>query len=117
MKHVVLCYAREEKSEMNELRSHFQNQKITVWTDENISRSSEDWQAEFEGAIDSSFAVVVLMSPSAKNSSWVRKEIRYSGIQGKSIFPVLIKGNEKRPEFQGEKKKKLANHTTPGNET
>ena len=95
MKHVVFCYARGDKEEMNELLLHFQNQKITVWTDENISRSSEDWPGEFERAIDSSFAVVVLMSPSAKKSGWVRKEIAYAKIQGKSIFPVLIKGDGK----------------------
>ncbi len=78
---------------MHELREHFQNKGITVWTDENIPRNSIDWQKIIEEAIESSFAVVVLMSPSAKNSSYVRQETNYALIQKKSIFPVLIKGN------------------------
>ena len=95
MGHVFFCYARENEKEMKELKSQFTESGITVRTDENIKRNEKDWQQAIETAIDSSFAVVVLLSPSAKNSGWVRSEIKYANNQEKDIFTVLVEGNEK----------------------
>jgi hypothetical protein len=49
---------------------------------------------EIEKAIRGSSAVVVLLSPSANDSEWVRREISYAERNHKRIFPALIAGDD-----------------------
>ena len=67
----------------------------TVLTDQNDLRNAPTWQQAIQGFIDDSDEVIVLLSPTAKNSAFVNHEIAYALLQEKPIWAVLVKGDEK----------------------
>ena len=69
---------------------------INVWVDnEKLVPGTPIWEEEIEKAIRWAGAVVVLCSPDAKASKWVRREISFSEDYEKRIFPLLIDGEKK----------------------
>lgn len=80
---------------MVRVRDTLWNSGITVWTDENLTPGTSNWQMSIEGGIDGAKGLVVILSPDAKKSKWVREELGYAQNQGKKIFPLLARGNEK----------------------
>lgn len=89
---IMISYARENPKTMIAFRDAFLAEGVQVWTDRNIIRGSQNWQREVQSAIDACNGHCVLLSPPAKNSSWVGQEIAYSQAQKKKIFPVRIYG-------------------------
>lgn len=67
---------------------------LTIWTDENLRPGTPSWYAEIQSAIENAGCIVVLVSPSARNSKWVREEISYTQKREKQIFPVHILGED-----------------------
>jgi hypothetical protein len=80
---------------MRRLVSHLRGQGIRVWVDnEMLTPGTPIWEHEIERAIKAADAVVALMSPDAKDSEWVRREISLADQYRKRIFPVLVRGDE-----------------------
>lgn len=92
---VFLSYSRSDDSIMRQIRDFLLQDEISVWTDEHLKIGTEQWQKEIENAIQNSSCLVVLLSPSAKASEWVGREISYAEEINKQIIPVLIKGDAK----------------------
>lgn len=67
---------------------------LSVWTDEGIEPGTPLWKDSIEEAIENAGCVVVLLSPDAKKSIWVKRELEYSGVQNLTIFPVMVRGEE-----------------------
>jgi TolB protein len=93
--HFFMSYSREDvnyqKKVLNELRQH----GINIWVDtENLIPGSPAWEREIERAIRSAPGIIVLLSPDANNSEWVRREISFAEQNEKRIFPVHIRGDE-----------------------
>ena len=66
-----------------------------VWIDEeNLAIGTLDWERAIEEAIQQVDAFVVILSPAAKGSKWVRAEIRLAELHKIAIFPVLAYGDE-----------------------
>jgi hypothetical protein len=95
MAHIFLSYSREDAAIMEQMRSALQDAGCGVWTDEDLSRGSDDWQKAIEASIETARCLVVLLSPTAKNSVWVRREISYAETQEVPIFPILARGTPK----------------------
>lgn len=71
------------------------DQGVKVWVDnEKLIPGTPIWEEEIEIAIKSASAVVVVLSPDAKSSEWVRREISLADQNRKRIFPVLVRGDE-----------------------
>ena len=66
---------------------------LTVWTDEGLEPGVPSWQKAIEGAIDDAACLVAILSPSAKESPWVNREIAYAQAQGLRIYPALTSGD------------------------
>ncbi len=69
-------------------------QGLTCWTDEGIKPGTPLWQDAIEQAIEECHCVVVLLSPHAKRSIWVKRELNYALAQQKPILALLVAGHD-----------------------
>lgn len=80
---------------MRRVRGSLEQAGLEVWTDEGIQAGTPSWQDAIQDAIEATGCVVVLLSPDAKQSRWVKSELAYAEIQEIRIFPVLVRGDER----------------------
>lgn len=92
---VFLSYSRKDYQHRDRLINELNGAGLNVWTDEGLEPGTESWQAEIEKEIEECNFMTVLLSPAAKKSKWVRREVAYGASLGKKIYPVLIAGDEK----------------------
>jgi hypothetical protein len=64
---------------------------IPVWFDREII-TGQRWVDVIEHQIDTCAAVLVVMTPDARTSEWVDREIDQAEKMGKPIYPVLLRG-------------------------
>lgn len=95
MNHIFLSYSRRDTDMMQRLRDDLRRAQLAVWTDENLKPGTPSWKQAIESALDAAGCVVVILSPDAKGSKWVKEELNYAENQGLRIFPVLVAGDEK----------------------
>jgi anti-sigma B factor antagonist len=92
--HVFLSYSRKDKEAMQFVRTNLSAKGLTVWTDDiNLEPGTPTWTSAIEDAIEHAGCTVVILSPNAKQSIWVEREITYSEAHTKRIFPFLIEGD------------------------
>jgi CheY-like chemotaxis protein len=91
--HVFLSYSRQNMNIMARLCISLKNVGLTVWTDESLKPGTPSWQDEIEEAIEAAACVVAILTPEAKKSGWVKRELDYAIIQEVRIFPVLAQGD------------------------
>src|SRR5262245_29087910 len=89
--HIFVSYAHDDHSYVAGLVAAFEAAGLRVWWDADI-RPGRVWNDELERAIDECSAVVVVMSPAAKASTWVNKEILHAQHRRKTILPLLLAG-------------------------
>ena len=71
---------------------------IHLWRDETSLRAGEAWQAALARAARSSDCVLVLVSPAAARSEWVRREVEWAtsewtgGGLVERIVPLVLPG-------------------------
>ncbi|MBZ0277474.1 MAG: toll/interleukin-1 receptor domain-containing protein, partial [Anaerolineae bacterium] len=65
---------------------------FTVWVDEARLSPSVRWWKTIEENIESSAALIVVMSPDAVESDWVEREILLAENLKRPIYPVLLAG-------------------------
>ena len=92
---VFMSYSRRDHEVMQRIVAFLRKQGIKAWVDnEKLIPGTPIWEEEIEKAIKGASAVIVVLSPDAKNSEWVRREISLADQNRKRIFPVLVRGNE-----------------------
>lgn len=91
---IFLSYSRQDSDIMRRLSHNLRAGGFRVWTDETLKPGEESWKRAIESAIEASQCVVVLLSPGAKQSEWVERELDYARAQKRLIFPILAKGTE-----------------------
>jgi tetratricopeptide (TPR) repeat protein len=92
MSDIFISYAREERDRAAQMAAIFAAQKWTVWWDKVIppGRKYADVIAEELAAAN---AIIVLWSPAAVNSDWVKDEAG-EGARRKRLIPALIEPTE-----------------------
>lgn len=90
---VFLSYSRQDLLAMRYLRRPLELGRLRVFVDESGIPPGARWGNELARAIENSCCLVVLLSPDAANSDWVREEIDYARRRGKQIFGVWIRGD------------------------
>jgi hypothetical protein len=92
--HVFLSYSREDTDFMRRLQADLRAEGIEVWTDEtDLELGTPAWEAAIADAIERAGCLVVILSPDAKQSLWVGRELSYADEHGVRIFPVLARGD------------------------
>lgn len=93
-KHVFLSYSRKNIDFMKRIKNTLEDEGYLIWTDENLSPGTPLWEQEIGTAIEASMSLIVLLSPFAKSSPWVTREIGYARTHRVPIYPLLIEGDE-----------------------
>ena len=93
--HFFISYSREDAALQRRIIAELRGRGLNVWVDvEHLIPGSPAWEKEIERSIRGAKGVIVLLSPDAHNSEWVRREISFAEQNEKRIFPVLIRGEE-----------------------
>lgn len=92
---VFLSYSRNDIAIMRRVRDALTNAGLKVWTDEGIEPGTDSWQKAIESAIENTTVLIVLLSPSAKDSIWVGREIGHAQTHQVKIFALMVAGDEK----------------------
>src|SRR6266496_1183694 len=94
LSHVFLSYARTDGSFVSQLQSDLQARGIPVWIDhEDNQPSTPDWEDSLRKAIRQASAVVLVASPSARGSRYVKDELRIAEMYRRPVYPLWAMGN------------------------
>jgi hypothetical protein len=91
--HVFVSFANVDVEVVRRLSNRLQAKGIAAWTgDEQLTPGTLDWEQAVRGAIDASFAVVLVASPAAARSVYVRGELGIASARGLPIFSAWTHG-------------------------
>lgn len=93
MQHIFISYSRRDIEFMRHISKYLISKNFMTWTDENLTPGTRGWKLAIEKAIEDAGAVVAILSPDAKASEWVDRELEYARIRGKRIFPLIVRGD------------------------
>jgi hypothetical protein len=93
MQHIFISYSRKDIEFMRHISQQLISRNFTVWTDENLTPGTRGWKLAIEKAIEEAGAVVAILSPDAKASEWVDRELEYARIRNKRVFPLIVRGD------------------------
>jgi hypothetical protein len=69
-----MSYCREAVSYQRSVITELRQRGVNVWVDiENLIPASPAWEREIEHAIRGAAGIILLPSPDANNSEWVRR--------------------------------------------
>lgn len=93
MSYIFISYSKRDIEFGRYLRGLLGKAGFEVWMDELGIDPSEAWWEDIEQSITNCGAFVVIMSPNARESRWVRRELLLAERLQKPIFPVLLDGD------------------------
>jgi hypothetical protein len=98
---VFISYACEDRELAKRLSRWLEGAGFDVWLDESNILPGDNWAEKVSQALKESQAMVVLVSPAAMDSKWVRHEIEFAlGAKEYSgrLVPVFVGPRDKIPE-------------------
>ena len=97
MPDLFLSYSRHDSATMEIMRDDLTALGFNIWVDvDGLPIGTREWQRAIEEAINTADGMIVILSPTAKQSEWVNKEIYMAQmVYQKPIFPVLIEGDQR----------------------
>lgn len=88
--HIFVAYAREEwEAIVAPLTMLLQDADLKVWVDQYLNQGGEDWTVAVEQALSECKMLLVVVSPTALNSRYVRLAYRYFFNREKPIIPLI----------------------------
>ncbi|MFC1960627.1 toll/interleukin-1 receptor domain-containing protein, partial [Chloroflexota bacterium] len=94
MAHIFISYSRKNVGYAERLHNDLVKRGFEVWRDTGEIAAGEYWEYEIKHGLDACSAVVLLVSPAAKESEWVNKEVKEALKHYKPIFPLLLRVDE-----------------------
>src|SRR6266566_2725251 len=92
---VFLCYARADSELVTRLKADLLSQGIHVWIDrEGLQPGTLDWEEALRTAIRSARAVLLIASPNARSSRYVRDELRIAEMYQRPVYTLWIVGTQ-----------------------
>jgi hypothetical protein len=95
---LFISYCHDDTQMMRKVRLTLQEtyylRGVEIWTDEHLKVGTPSWSSKIATAIEKSHAVIVILTPHAKRSEWVERELNYAQAQRVRIFPILAHDNE-----------------------
>jgi hypothetical protein len=88
---VFVSYSSDDRGYVGRLAAHLQGAGIDVWYDHRIA-PGQQWEDVIRGQIEECGVLMVVMTPSAHESRWVKREINYAEELRKDIVPLLLAG-------------------------
>ena len=87
---VFVSYAHADMDYVTRLVVHLTRHGVEVWRDDEIP-TGRRWRQVLREKVDTSAAVVLVVSPAANRSRWVRKEFRRARRRSIPIYPILYR--------------------------
>jgi hypothetical protein len=94
---VVISYSRTDSDFVDRLEADLNAHQVTTWVDRRQLEGGQVWEADIRSAIDHCRTLLVVISPDALASVWVRQEYRYALKQHKEVIPVRYHPTAKLP--------------------
>jgi predicted nucleotide-binding protein len=90
---IFISYSHDNQAIFDTVIKDLEAANLSVWSDTQLTTGTK-WQTKLEEAIHQARCVVALLSPTAKKSEWVERELTVATDFGKPIFPLLVAGNK-----------------------
>jgi hypothetical protein len=100
MSHVFISYNHDDGDFADNLREKIKEAGFEPWIDIAGLRAGEDWRAEIDQAIKEASALIVVMTPKAKESEYVTYEWTLAWGAGVRVIPILLKPTELHPRLE-----------------
>lgn len=97
---VFISYSRVDRAYVERLATHLTAAAILVWYDAEVE-TGEPFSQRIQQAIDECSAFMVVLTPAAVASDWVRRELSRGARKGKPLFPLLREPCEIPIELDG----------------
>lgn len=88
---VFISYSREDSELTETLAANLIAQGFAPWVDRQRIEGGDDWEAVIRRAIQESIGFILVLTPNALKSQWVRSEFRRAQELKKNILPLLYK--------------------------
>jgi len=92
LSHIFISYKSDDHDYAQAVAKALRANSYTVWIDARNISGTDDWQNEIQAAIDQAYLVMIIMTPAAEQSPWVRREKNYAEQSKKPILPLLRLG-------------------------
>jgi formylglycine-generating enzyme required for sulfatase activity len=96
---VFLSYARADRDFAQRLMADLHAAGHACWIDTSALKGGDEWVTTIAEGILNSYAMVVVVTPSALQSRWVQDEILWARQKHKLIIPVLLADVVDEPRF------------------
>ncbi len=93
MTDIFISHSHEDKAFGEKIAKALKERHFSVWIDNHIE-TGDQWIDKIKDAIKECVVMVVIMTPSADKSDWVKREILLAERLNKPIFPLLLAGEE-----------------------
>ena len=88
---IFISYSRQDSAYVEKLIAAFEARGLSAWLDNRIDYGTA-WQREIEKHLEACQAFVLVMTPRADQSHWVKCELSFALELKKPIFPLLLEG-------------------------
>ncbi len=99
-KHIFVSFKHEDGDFAEVLINRLEKAGFNTWVDHDKLQVGEDWRAEIDQAINSAFALVVIMTPEAKTSEYVTYEWSFAWGAGVKVIPIVLKYTPLHPRLE-----------------
>ena len=90
---VFLSYAHSDKEFATRLKIDLGEQGIIVWIDkEGIEVGTREWEETIRNAIRDARAVLIVASPAARRSPYIKAELRLADMYQRPLYPIWAAG-------------------------
>ena len=89
--YVFLSYSSLDRAYVGRLHDAVASAEVPCWFDQEIPNGAR-WDHVLRERIDACSSLVVVMSPTAMQSPWVRLEVGRALARGRSVHPILLAG-------------------------
>ncbi len=100
MAHIFISYKHEDADFAAMLIQQVEAAGFIAWIDRERLRAGEDWRLAIDRAIRESFALIVIMTPAAKQSEYVTYEWACALGMGVRIIPILLQRTPLHPRLE-----------------
>ncbi|HEX2906965.1 MAG TPA: toll/interleukin-1 receptor domain-containing protein, partial [Phototrophicaceae bacterium] len=96
--HIFIAYARDEwETIVAPLTAILQDAEFSVWVDQYLTQGGDDWMLAVEQALSECWMLIVVVSPAALESRYVKLAYRYFLNREKPIIPLLYAAVDSSP--------------------
>lgn len=97
---VFISHSHEDADFAELLKLQLEKNGIIGWIDAEKLKIGQDWRQEIDDGIVNAIALIVIMTPDAKNSEYVTYEWAFSWGRGIPIFPIMLKQTPLHPRLE-----------------